>query len=309
MASTAVTIGAFDGVHAGHASLIARARRHAGEDGRVIAMAFFPHPLTALAPERAPAVLTPLEEKRRVARALGVDEVRVLAPEDGVLSLTPEAFVERVVGEVGPSWVVEGDDFRFGAKRAGTVETLAELGDRFGFGVDVAPAVEVELADQSLVRASSTVARWLIRMGRVEEASRVLGRPYRLFGVAGPGAQRGRGLGFRTANLAVENLAPGEGVYAATALLPSGEERPAAVSIGKNETFEPGDAPVSVEAHVLDWEGEGAPEYGYTLALDFHAWVREQRVYSEIGALVDQISRDVERVRAVCAAAGEGAVA
>jgi len=309
MSGTAVTIGAFDGVHVGHASLIARARAHTGDGGRVVALAFFPHPLTALAPERAPAVLTPLEEKRRVARALGVDEVRVLAPEDGVLSQSPEAFVERVVEEFGPSWLVEGDDFRFGAKRAGTVETLRELGGRRGFGVDVAPAVEVELADQSLVRASSTVARWLIQMGRVGEAARVLGRPYRLFGVAAPGAQRGRGLGFRTANLGVENLAPGEGVYAATAILPSGDERPAAVSIGKNETFESSSAPVSVEAHVLDWEGEGAPEYGYTLALNFHAWVREQRVYSEVNALVDQIGRDVERVRAVCAAAGEGAIA
>ena len=305
--ATALTIGNFDGVHVGHAALFARARELAGADGLVKVLAFFPHPMTRLAPHRAPAVLTPIEEKIRIIRGLGVDEVEVLAPEDAVLGLTPEAFVDVIAERHRPGWIVEGEDFHFGAKRAGNVHTLVELSKTRGFRVDVVPEVDVELADQSLVRASSTMARWLIAHGRVGEARRVLGRSYRFFGTVNPGAQRGRELGFRTANLQPSNMTAGEGVYAATALLPSGELRDAAVSVGTNPTFTGADdsIPVVVEAHILDWDGAGAPEYGYPLALDFHGWIREQRVYSETAALVEQIARDVELVRCVCRDAGE----
>jgi riboflavin kinase/FMN adenylyltransferase len=301
---TAITIGNFDGVHVGHAGLIERARRLVGPAGRVVVLAFFPHPLTRLAPERAPAVLTPLAEKTRLVRTLGADDLRVLAPDDALLKSTPEEFVRTVAKEHEPAWIVEGDDFRFGARRAGSVDTLRRLASDYGYRLDVLETVEVELADQSLVRASSTIARWLITHGRMSDARRVLGRDYRLFGVVNPGAQRGRDLGFRTANLSCDNLAPGEGVYAGTAILPSGERRPAAISIGTNPTFErDGGAPISVEAHILDWTGAGAPDYGYRLALDIHEWVREQRVYSDPAPLVAQIARDVERVREICAAA------
>lgn len=302
----AITIGNFDGVHAGHASLIRRARRLAGPAGRVAVLAFYPHPLTRLAPERAPAVLTPLEEKSRLVRALGADTLSVLAPDDALLASSPTSFIDAVVRDHAPNWIVEGEDFHFGANRAGDVALLAQLAPGRGFQLEVAPNIEVELADQSLVRASSTIARWLLSNGRVGEAADVLGRPYRLFGTVTKGAQRGRGLGFRTANLAPENLAPAEGVYAATAYLPGGAERPAAVSIGTNPTFRPGPAPVSIEAHVLDWDGSGAPDYGYPLVLEFHAWVREQRIYSTPAALATQIARDVERVRAECALAASG---
>jgi len=305
---TAITIGNFDGVHAGHARLIERARELAGPAGRVVALAFYPHPLTKLAPERAPAVLTPLAEKTRLARELGADELRALAPEDALLSRTPEEFLRAVALEHGPTWIVEGEDFRFGARRAGDVVTLRRLGAELGFRVDVPATVEVELGDQSVVRASSTIARWLIAHGRMRDARRVLGRSYRLFGTVGRGAQRGRELGFRTANLLAENLAPGEGVYAATAILPDGSTRATALSVGTNPTFNRSfgaGVAVSVEAHVLDWDGAGAPEYGYELAIDVHEWIREQRTYSDPAALVDQIARDVERVREACARAPE----
>ena len=301
---TAITIGNFDGVHIGHAGLIERARRLVGPAGRVVVLAFFPHPLTRLAPERAPAVLTPLAEKTRLAGQLGASELRVLAPDDALLRRTPEEFLRAITREHEPAWIVEGADFRFGARRAGDVGTLRRLSAEHGYRLDVLETVEVELADQSLVRASSTIARWLISHGRPSDARRVLGRDYRLFGLVGPGAQRGRDLGFRTANLRCDNLAPGEGVYAATALLPGGERRPSAVSVGTNPTFERGgDASVSVEAHILDWDGSGAPDYGYRLALDLHEWIREQRVYSDPAPLVAQIARDVERVREISAAA------
>jgi len=301
-AETALTIGAFDGVHAGHAALVARAREAVGPAGVVKALAFFPHPLTKLAPERAPAVLTPLEEKKRLFARLGVDEFVVLAPDGDLLALPPEEFVAQIVRDHAPRCIVEGGDFRFGAKRAGSVETLRALSAQHAYDVISVPDVEIELADQSLVRASSTIARWLIANGRVDEAQRVLGRPFRFFGTAARGAQRGRSMGFRTANLVAQNIVPAEGVYAATAILPDGATRPAAVSVGTNPTFDGAhDAPVVVEAHVLDWDGDGAPEYGYPLALDFHEWLREQRVYSEVSPLIEQIERDVQQTRAVCA--------
>jgi len=303
--ATALTIGTFDGAHTGHAALVRRARELAGPEGTVKALAFFPHPMTRLAPHRAPAVLTPLDEKTRLLRALGADELVVLAPDDEFLALSAEEFVAQVAREHAPRWIVEGGDFRFGARRAGSVDTLRALSAANHYEVVSVPDVELELADQSVVRASSTIARWLIAHGRVAEAARVLGRPYRFFGTAAPGAQRGRELGFRTANLVPENLVPAEGVYAATAHLPGGGTRDAAISIGTNPTFARDDAApvVAVEAHVLDWDGGGAPDYGYRLPLDFHEWIREQRVYSDPAALVDQIERDVLRVREACAAA------
>ena len=180
----ALTIGTFDGVHVGHAALVARAREAVGPAGVVKALAFFPHPLTKLAPERAPAVLTPLEEKKRLLASLGVDELIVLAPEGDLLALPPEDFVAKIVRDHAPRCIVEGGDFRFGAKRAGSVETLRALSATHDYELLSVPDVEVELADQSLVRASSTIARWLVAHGRVSEAQRVLGRPFRFFGDA-----------------------------------------------------------------------------------------------------------------------------
>ena len=303
-AATAITIGNFDGVHIGHAELISRARRLAGPQGRVIVYAFFPHPLTRLTPERAPAVLTPLEEKTRLVRAHGADELRVLAPDDALLGMSPRAFLEHIAGECAPAWIVEGDDFHYGAGRAGNVGVLQADAAELGIRVEVAGNVEVELRDQSQVRASSTIARWLLSHGRAEEAARVLGRPYALSGVVDPAEQRGRGLGFRTANLAPAHHVPGEGVYACRALIPGGATKPAAVSIGTNPTFRGNH--LTVEAHVLDWDGEGAPEYGYPLTLEFLAWVREQRVYTNPAALADQIARDVADIRGICAEFAEG---
>ncbi len=298
---TAITIGNFDGLHAGHAALIHRARQLATPEGTVKALAFYPHPLTKLAPHRAPEILTPLDEKTRLAGAAGADEVVILAPEPDLLTLSPQDFIAKVAEDHAPNFIVEGADFHFGAKRAGSPQTLKDLAAKHNYQPVILPDVEVELADQSLVRASSTIARWLIANGRVQEARRVLARPYRLLGTVQPGAKRGRDLGFRTANLATHNLAPAEGVYAATAILPSGDHRPAALSVGTNPTFTTDGAPLSVEAHILDWDGASAPDYGYTLALDLHEWIREQRVYSTPTPLITQIERDVEAVRAICA--------
>jgi riboflavin kinase/FMN adenylyltransferase len=299
-APSAITIGNFDGVHVGHAALIARARRHAGERGRVLALAFDPHPLTRIAPAAAPARLTSFEHRAALLRELGADEVVRLQPSDEFLSTSPREFIERVVATYRPVAIVEGADFHFGKGRAGSIATLRELGAALGFAVDIVDAVGVAISDHTIVRASSTMIRWLIAHGRVTDASNLLGRNYELLGTVERGDQRGRTIGFPTANLhqpgdpTTALLLPADGVYACIARLPDGRRLPAAVNIGSRPTFQGLDR--RVEAHVIDGR-TGAPaaglaEYGWPLALEFVAFVRDQVRFPGIEALRQQLERD-----------------
>lgn len=303
---SAVSIGTFDGVHAGHAALLAEARRLAS-GGRVIALAFHPHPLTTLRPDAAPAMLTTFERRVELLRAAGADEVIRLEPTPDLLSLSPEAFVERVRAEHRPDVFVEGPDFRFGRGRAGDVEALRALGRSLGFDVLVIEPVEVVLTNQVVVRASSSMARWLIARGRVADAERILGRPYELDGTVVPGDRRGRVLGYPTANLETPCLVPADGVYAGLAWVPgaistggqaargarAGSGMPAAIHVGTRETFD--DPRRTVEAHILDWNGP--LDYGWPLRLSFVAYLRDQVRFDAAAGLVEQIRRDVRRTR------------
>ncbi|MFI4882804.1 MAG: riboflavin kinase, partial [Phycisphaerales bacterium JB064] len=220
-----LTVGVFDGVHRGHQGLIERARALAdrqGDDARVVVLAFDPSPRAVLAPGRAPARLTGFEARADLLLEAGADEVLRLEPTPELLGLSPEAFVDEVLMPLGPIAVVEGPDFRFGAKRAGDAETLAGLGREHGFAVHVVPPVEVSLNDQSVVAASSSMTRWLLERGRVADAGRVLGRAYELCGEVVRGDQRGRTIGFPTANLRIDTMPPGDGVYACVATLDDG---------------------------------------------------------------------------------------
>lgn len=307
-ARSVITIGNFDGVHAGHAALIRRARAladAAGDATRVVALAFDPHPLTRLRPGSAPAVLTPFERRRALLLGAGCDLVQRLVPSDELLSMTPEAFVERVLLPLSPIAVVEGADFRFGKDRAGSVETLREIGARRGFAVHVVEPVEVVLEDHQVVPASSSLVRWLLSHGRVRDAAAVLGRAHEVEGVVVPGDRRGRTLGIPTANVRTEGLVPGDGVYACAAGLPDGSRHPAAVNIGERPTF--AGRARTVEAHVIGWSPPGwAPEraapapgeYGWPIRLEFVAWLRDQMQFSSPAALVEQVRRDVERAAA-----------
>lgn len=293
---TVVTIGNFDGVHVGHAALIAHARALAGERGRVIAMAFDPHPLARLRPHAAPARLSTFAQRREWLRAAGADDVALLAPTDDLLALAPEAFVERVVRDWAPVAIVEGPDFRFGKGRAGDVGTLARLGAQRGFACEVVQPVEATLSDQTVAPASSTLARWLVARGRMRDASAVLGRPYEMVGAVVRGDRRGRTIGCPTANLESELLAPADGVYAGSGRLADGRIFPAAVSVGTKPTF--GASACAVEAHLIGWAGpldEGTPEYGWELRLSIGHWLRDQARYDSVDALVEQIARDVSR--------------
>lgn len=298
---TVATIGVFDGVHVGHAAILARARSIAdagGGGGRVAALAFDPHPLATLAPERAPTRLTTFKRRVGLLREAGADDVQRLAPTPALLSLSPQIFVERLVKEQRPAAIVEGADFRFGKGRAGDAEALRTIGARLGVAVEIVEPVEIDLDDQTVARASSTLIRWLLSAGRVRDARRALGRLYELEGVVVEGDKRGRTLGFPTANIQPEALVPADGVYAGLATDAQARWRLAAISVGTKPTFS-GDAR-AVEAHLLDWDGP-LDSYGWRTRVRFAAHLRDQARYASVDALTAQIERDCTRVRAVAA--------
>lgn len=301
-----ITIGNFDGVHLGHAALVCAARKMAAarhDSTRVVALAFDPHPAAALAPGSAPEVLTPFELRRELLLAAGADEVKRLTPTPELLSLSPGAFLDKVVGEWGAAGIVEGHDFHFGKGRAGTPTVLAEYASKHGLSCEIVEPVMIDLCDQTLVRASSTVVRWLLGNGRVTDAHRVLGRAHSVSGTVVRNDQRGRTIGFPTANLDPASLGgamlPADGVYACLAWV-EGEQaaRPAAVHIGPRPTF--GAMRRVVEAHVVGWAGPTGDEYGWRLRLWFLSHLREPMRFDGVAAIKGQLARDVERAARVC---------
>lgn len=308
MTSTALTIGNFDGVHIGHVALVRRARELVGASGRVVALAFDPHPASRLKPGSEPERLSSFEQREVWLRAAGADSVERLEPTPALLGLSPEAFVRAKVEKYAPSWFVEGADFHFGKGRAGNVRTLAELGPHFGFACEVVAPVEAALTDCLLIRASSTLVRWLLSQGRVRDAAIVLGRPYELAGTVVQGDRRGREIGVPTANLATDQMLPADGVYAGVGVLPDGREVPAAVNVGSRPTFNGHSR--RLEAYLLiegGWRGAcgggpwapipGLPEYGWPLRVRMQSWIREDLRFEGVKPLCDQMARDIERCR------------
>lgn len=293
MPATALTIGNFDGVHLGHRALICRARELAP---RVIALAFDPHPAAILRPDSAPPRLSTFEQRSAALYAAGASEVVRLAPSAELLNRSPHDFVAQLVQDYSPGFIVEGEDFRFGKARAGDIATLRTLGHSFRFSVEVVPPVEVALGDHQIARASSSLVRWLLSLGRIADAALVLGRNYHMSGVVVRGDQKGRTINCPTANLKTECMPPADGVYAALAHLSDGRTFPTALSVGTRPTFNGLDR--RVEAHLLDFDPSILPsEYGWPLTIELVAWVREQFRYHSLEALIEQIARDCNRVR------------
>lgn len=305
---TAITIGSFDGVHVGHAALVRAARERVGPAGRCVALAFDPHPREILSPDAAPPRLTTFDQRRRFLLDLGADEVLRLETDRQLLGLSAEAFVRHVVDEFAPVAIVEGDDFRFGRARQGGSDSLERLASVMGFESIVVREVDIELADQSIVRASSTLIRWLLEHGRIDDAARVLGRPYELSGTVVRGDRRGRSIGFPTANIDPASMTPARGVYAGIATLSDGREAPAAINVGRRPTFR--GVETRVEAHLLGlptsygsesaatWAPiEGLDEYGWPIGLRLVAWLRDEVRFGSIDELRAQLARDVERAR------------
>ncbi|NLU79978.1 bifunctional riboflavin kinase/FAD synthetase [Micromonospora sp. HNM0581] len=289
-----VTIGVFDGVHKGHQAAIGHAVARARELGfKSVVLTFDPHPAEVVRPGSHPAVLTEPHRKAELIEALGADVLCVIPFTPEVSRLSAEAFVHDVLVEhLHAALVVVGGNFRFGHRAAGDVALLERLGHTFGFAVEGAPLV----AESGTV-FSSTYIRSCVDAGDVAAAAEALGRAHRLEGVVVRGDQRGRELGYPTANLLCHRYAavPADGIYAAR-MVRRGEQQPlaAAVSIGTNPTFSGRER--RVEAYALDFDGD---LYGERLALDFVAHLRGQARYDSIESLVAQIAQDVEQTRRV----------
>lgn len=293
----AICIGNFEGVHRGHAALLAAARRKAGANGRVTAVAFEPLPVEILRPGTIVGRLSTVEEKVSRLRSAGSDEVLMLETSPSLLGLEPEAFMLEIRSRLSPSVIVEGPDFRFGRGRAGDVGMLAAIGERLGFEVDVVPELSLPLPSGAVVPARSSLVRWLLLHGRVLDAAAILGRPYALAGLVVPGDRQGRLLGCPTANLDHgAGLLPADGVYAGWAELPGGERAMAAISVGRKPTFEP--TPPRCEVHVI---GRALPmdHYGWPIRIAFERWVRGQLVFAGVEPLIAQMRRDVERIERI----------
>ncbi len=291
-----LTIGNFDGVHRGHQQILAQAAMFSEQtDAPLVAMTFEPHPAAILRPEKAPALLTPLQEKLSLLARNGVRAAVTLRSEPALLDLEPAEFVEQVlVGKFHPRCVVEGESWRFGRGRKGDVQNLRKVGRRMGFDVFVVPGVTLHVEPGRTVLVTSTLIRRLLREGQVHRAALCLGRPYALLGRVTPGSRRGATLGFPTANVQVgEQLIPADGVYAGSADVDQ-RRHPAAVSIGASPTF--GEAATSVEAHLLDFDQE---IYDRPIRIALFRRLREQRKFRTADALKRQVKRDVRQVRAI----------
>jgi riboflavin kinase / FMN adenylyltransferase len=269
-----VAVGTFDGVHLGHRRVI---------EGSDSVLTFDPHPVSVVAPRHTPKLLTTLERKAELIAALGVAELIVIPFDAQFAARTAREFLDDVlVGALGATQVSVGENFRFGNRAQGDPELLAQDGR---FRTIVHPLLEVggEIVSSSHIRG-------LLLAGEVGAANQLLGTPFQLRGPVSHGDERGRVLGFPTANLVPdEELAcPGHGVYACLA-----NHRPAAVSVGVRPTFKTGRGEL-VEAYLLDFEGD---LYGQTLEIDFLARLRGERRFERPEGLIEQMRRDVERTR------------
>ncbi|MGW9630864.1 bifunctional riboflavin kinase/FAD synthetase [Agromyces sp. NPDC055520] len=291
-----VTIGKFDGVHQGHRAVIERARGIAEERGlATVVVTFDRNPLALLAPDKCPESLVSVRQKLELLATTGVDATLLLPFDRALASVPATEFVERVlVDALDAKAVLVGSDFRYGARGAGDVPLLIELGAKFGFTVDVIDDVRPE----GERRVSSTWIRELLAEGDVRRATELLGHTPTVTGIVVHGAARGRELGFPTANLSPESegLIPADGVYAGW-LTDAGTRYPAAISVGDNPTFE-GVAKKQVEAYVLDRELD---LYDHLVDVEFVERIRGMVAFTSIEALVDTIRDDVERSRVILA--------
>jgi riboflavin kinase / FMN adenylyltransferase len=293
----AVTIGAYDGVHTGHRLVIDRVKRVAAEQGLASAVVTFDqHPAAVVRPESAPKLLTDLEQKLEVLSGTEVDYALVVHFDRARAEESAEDFVREVlVGCLDTKAVVVGHDFHFGYKRLGNVPLLQDMGAELGFDVTGLRLFSGGLGNEPV---SSTRIRTLLAEGSVGEAASLLGRPHQVRGVVVHGDERGRQLGFPTANVAVPvSIAlPADGVYAGWYQRRDGVRRPAALSLGRRPTFYEGAAMSLLEAYLLDFEGD---LYDEPARVEFVAHLRSQARFESARALVDQMGRDVATTRRV----------
>lgn len=297
---TVITIGAYDGVHLGHQAVIAEVRRIAEETGaRSAVLTFDRHPASVVRPESAPQLLTDLEQKLELLAATGIDATLVVKFDQTQSLEEPMSFAQRVLVDcVAASVVVVGEDFHFGHSREGNVATLRELGAVRDF--EVLPLALLPRSDGPDEPISSTAIRRAMAGGQVELAATMLGHPFEARGIVVQGDQRGRLLGFPTANVEVPNVicVPADGVYAGWYHRPDGSRHACAINLGRRPTFYEHADHSLLEAHLLDFEGD---LYTETARVEFTHFLRSERKFDGIDALVSQLKNDIDHARAVLA--------
>jgi riboflavin kinase / FMN adenylyltransferase len=287
-----IALGSFDGVHLGHQRVIRAAVEAAQERGLGSAVVTFqPHPMRVLRPDKAPPELSSPSRQAALVTELGVDELVLVRFSPAFAQLEHASFSESVLaGALRTRHVVVGANFRYGHGARGTPEDLRAEGEALGFGVEVAPLMQLDGE-----RVSSSRIRALLGEGDVQGAARLLGRPPWVEGAVVRGEGRGRGLGFPTANVGLppRSVMPGRGVYAGRAVLP-GLDRPAAINVGWNPQFQDDRTRVRVEAHLLDFDGD---LYGLPIRVELEHRLRDELRFESVEALVEQMRRDVEETR------------
>jgi riboflavin kinase/FMN adenylyltransferase len=280
-------IGVFDGVHKGHQALLTEARVRAQAKGLpVVAVTFDPHPMSVVRHRSAPTSLAALPRRVQLLHDAGADAVHVLEFDEQMAQMSPEDFVERVlVQDLHVREVVVGEDFRFGHRAEGTVETLRQEGSRLGFDVTAVP-----LRGDESARWSSTYARGLVQSGEVAQAAEVLGRPYGIDGTVVHGDHRGRDLGFPTANVQWPDdpTLPADGVYAGW-LVRRADRWPAAISVGTNPQFN--GSVRRIEAYALD--RTDLDLYGHRVEVEFVKRIRGQETFADLAAFIERMHADV----------------
>lgn len=291
---SAVTIGNFDGVHLGHQEILSKLHDRARSADLIGALlTFYPHPARVLRPAEAPALLETLDQRLAAISALGIDAVLVARFDAALANLGPGDFVHRyLVDAMGAKMVLIGGNFRFGHKQAGDSKLLADLGRSCGFEVEIVLPLTIE----GTVVSSSAI-RNALRQGRVDDARRMLGRPFALAGEVKPGTGQGRVLVVPTLNLATEQeLLPGMGVYATEAIV-GGRSYRAATNIGVRPTFD--GAEITIESHLFDFN-----ETVTRGKLEVRFWnrLRDERKFSGPAELREQVLRDIEAAKQFFAA-------
>jgi len=294
--NAAVAIGVFDGVHRGHRYLIGHLVDRAGHEGLArLVVTFHPHPRSVLRPETPLTYLCGLEERVELLQALGVDDVAVLAFTSELAQLSARDFVSLVVEELRMKLLIVGSDFALGRGREGTTDVVAAIGGEMGFEVDVVPLLAASgEADAPSGKVGSTAVRQALARGDMETVASLMGRPFALRGPVIKGAERGKGLGFPTANMAFgqDRALPAFGVYVTRAYLHEGVF-PAVTNIGLRPTFHE-DKP-TVETFILDFQGE---VYGQELRIELLHRLRGEVRFPSPEALREQIEKDVAETRA-----------
>jgi riboflavin kinase/FMN adenylyltransferase len=290
--NTWVTVGVFDGVHRGHRQVIKKLTAGARENNALaVVLTFDPHPAKVFGRGDIKLLTLP-GERAKLLGELGVDAVITHPFDRNIANITAFDFMKRLKDHLGIQHLVVGYDSTLGKDREGNAARLAEIGLELGYTVETVSA----LGDESGV-ISSTEIRKLVTVGNVSEAARLMEHPYRLQGLVSYGDQRGRTVGFPTANLnyAHEKVVPASGIYACWANV-RGERHQAAVNIGTNPTFTPNKQTLSVEAYLLDFSED---IYDETVTLEFIQRLRNELKYNSVEALIEQIGKDVEQTRQI----------